>query len=850
MIQMIREKTFPFLIFTLLLGLLLGAPGGCAYTFSTTQFTGTGDMSSPGSWEQVTANPGWTARHSHSSVVMQDGTIILMGGNDGAGKNDVWRSTDNGATWTLVNANAGWSPRQEHSSVVMPDGTIVLLGGSTASGYVNDVWQSGDQGTTWIRVNASTGWTPRDSLAIVVLPDSSIIVSGGTLAGGYSQFNDVWRSTDKGVTWTEMTPHAQWSPRYGHRTVVMPDGSIVLTGGYTFGTGRFMNDVWRSSDKGATWTLVNANTGWKGRILHTCVVMPDGSLVLIGGAEPNNVYLNDTWRSTDNGATWTLVNANAGWEARFTQTTVILPDGSIVLMGGWDGREKDDVWRFIPAGLTPKSHAGSPDHTAPTADTTAPAAAFTPGGDADFSSPWRLLNANPGWTPRAWHSTVVIPDGSIVLMGGMDRSFNRKTDTWRSTDNGTSWTLMSANGGWSARYGQSCVVMPDGSILLMGGYEYSTLKNDIWRSADKGATWSLVNPNAAWSARYEHTSVVMPDGSIVLMGGMDFNTPKNDVWKSTDNGATWTLVNPHAGWSARHSASSVVMADGSIVLMGGYEHSGGNGVKGDTWRSTDNGASWTQADAGAWDGRYDFSTVVMPDNSILLMGGVNYSILRTNDIWRSMDNGTTWTLVNPHAGWPARYGQSSVVTADGSIIVMGGTAYGNDGGDMNDIWRLGPAISMSTNRTGGVFVTKTIRPVSLKQGTDAIITIMVLNLGTTPIHDVEILDSDLPEFPVVEGITHDTVPSVESNGTLILTYSVHAAKPGSFRLHKTKVMYADQNGNYQIAYSDAAKVEVLAPLIPPTPENEADSFIGEIIAWYNGLDQYIESKIGKGSGSV
>ena len=277
-----REKTVTFPVLALLLGLLLVAHGGCAYKISATQFAGTTDVSSPGSWEQITADAGWTARHSHTSVAMPDGTIVLMGGNDGSGKNDVRRSTDNGATWTLVNARAGWSPRQEHSSVVMPDGTIVLLGGSTAGGYVNDVWQSGDQGETWIRVNASTGWTPRDSLAIAVLPDSSIIVSGGTLAGGYSQFNDVWRSTDKGVTWTEMTPHAQWSPRYGHRTVVMPDGSIVLTGGYTFGTGMFMNDVWRSSDMGATWTLVNANAGWRGRILHTSVVMPDGSIVLMG----------------------------------------------------------------------------------------------------------------------------------------------------------------------------------------------------------------------------------------------------------------------------------------------------------------------------------------------------------------------------------------------------------------------------------------------------------------------------------------------------------------------------------------------------------------------------------------
>ena len=63
-----------------------------------------------------------------------------------------------------------------------------------------------------------------------------------------------------------------------------------------------------------------------------------------------------------------------------------------------------------------------------------------------------------------------------------------------------------------------------------------------------------MNASAGWSARYGHSSVVMPDGSIVLMGGYDNGSYKNDVWRSTDNGATWTQVNASAGWSARYES--------------------------------------------------------------------------------------------------------------------------------------------------------------------------------------------------------------------------------------------------------------------------------------------------------
>ena len=168
--------------------------------------------------------------------------------------------------------------------------------------------------------------------------------------------NDVWRSTDNGVTWTLVNASAGWSARQGHSSVVMPDGSIVLMGGGD-SIGNFKNDTWRSTDYGATWTLVNASAGWTARVEFTSVAMPDGSIVLMGGYDGS--FNNDTWRSTDYGATWTQVNVRTGWTARVAHRSVAMPDGSIVLMGGFDSTNKNDVWRFMPAG----SSAQNPSHT-------------------------------------------------------------------------------------------------------------------------------------------------------------------------------------------------------------------------------------------------------------------------------------------------------------------------------------------------------------------------------------------------------------------------------------------------------------------------------------------------------
>jgi hypothetical protein len=140
----------------------------------------------------------------------------------------------------------------------------------------------------------------------------------------------------------------------------MPDGSIVVMGGATNGSSGYKNDVWRSMDNGVTWAQVNASAGWSARNDHSSVMMPDGSIVLIGGDATDSSYKNDVWRSTDNGVTWAQVNASAGWSGRRYLSCVAMPDGSIVLTGGQanDGF-KNDVWHFVPIGLSVQN----PSHT-------------------------------------------------------------------------------------------------------------------------------------------------------------------------------------------------------------------------------------------------------------------------------------------------------------------------------------------------------------------------------------------------------------------------------------------------------------------------------------------------------
>jgi PKD repeat protein len=317
-------------------------PTGWAWYFGDEDWTAK-------TWSEVNPDAPWAARHDHTSVVLPNGSIVIMGGNDGSYRNDVWRSEDQGASWTEMTASAGWSARDRYTSVVLPDGSIVLMGGIDGSRR-NDVWRSEDQGATWTEMTASAEWSARAMHISVVLPDGSIVLMGGDDG---SPRNDVWRSEDQGASWTEMTSSASWSARLPS-SAVLPDGSIILMGGFD---GSDRNDVWRSNDQGANWTEITASAEWSARYEHTSEVLPDGSIILMGGFD--GTRKNDVWRSNDQGETWVELTGSANWSERYSQSSVVMPDGSIVLMGGYSGTRKNDVWRMETA----SSSEQNPEHT-------------------------------------------------------------------------------------------------------------------------------------------------------------------------------------------------------------------------------------------------------------------------------------------------------------------------------------------------------------------------------------------------------------------------------------------------------------------------------------------------------
>ena len=132
----------------------------------------------------------------------------------------------------------------------------------------------------WVQQTAAAGWAARHNHAAAALPDGSIVVMGG-LAGSSGDRNDVWRSTDQGVTWVQQTAAAGWTARAAHAAVALPDGSIVVMGG---ANGGVFHSVWQLLCGSGTYSA-------DGVAQYTCTACTAGTYRAAAGATASAVCL-------------------------------------------------------------------------------------------------------------------------------------------------------------------------------------------------------------------------------------------------------------------------------------------------------------------------------------------------------------------------------------------------------------------------------------------------------------------------------------------------------------------------------------------------------------------------------
>jgi hypothetical protein len=368
------------------------------------------------------------------------------------------------------------------------------------------------RGYGWSETNPDAPWAARAGLQVAGLGDRIFLMGGRTpldpqvvpIPGASTLWNDVWRTDDQGASWAEVGD-APWAAR-AYFQAVTRGGAMFVLGGQDFRvidnpacqafppgacppqippqvpSSTFFNDVWRSRD-GASWTRMTADAGWEGRAGLSANVL-GGQLYVFGGSRnddsaivgpggPARIYYNDVWRSRD-GRSWEQVTEHAPWAPRAGAATVV-KNGWLYLLGGEDG--------FV---CNPAVNPRCPPY-------------FNDVWRTRDGEHWEQVTASAGWSPRPGHQCAVVLE-QIVCFGGFGLPVN-PNDVSASRD-GRNWTTL-AGPPWNAfdptqvKYDFDVLAVsgtrgaPGPAILTFGGdretfdfgdpLNYTRVDDDVWR---------------------------------------------------------------------------------------------------------------------------------------------------------------------------------------------------------------------------------------------------------------------------------------------------------------------------------------------------------------------------------
>lgn len=229
----------------------------------------------------------------------------------------IYRSTDRGATWAFsetpfkVGGNEEGRGTGERLAVDPVNGANILVGSSTAG-----IWRSTDYGVTWSQLSGFPSALTHLNFLLYAPANHANPGPNRRVYAGVRTLNgqSLWFSDNNGTTWAEVPNH----PGKTSGSEMMPlqgsfgaDGVFYTTWGNETGPGTMgsRNGVWKLSANAANWTKIQPPTGsgWSGPGNFGGISADPRTAGHVVVSTLHRWGSEEIYRSTDGGATWTGV---------------------------------------------------------------------------------------------------------------------------------------------------------------------------------------------------------------------------------------------------------------------------------------------------------------------------------------------------------------------------------------------------------------------------------------------------------------------------------------------------------------------------------------------------------------
>ncbi|KAF0125659.1 MAG: fibronectin type III domain-containing protein [Elusimicrobia bacterium] len=280
-------------------------------------------------------------RANHTATLLPNGQVLAAGGITPGGTAVASAEIYYPDTRTWVPTGSMSSVRQLHTATLMPDGNVLVTGGASISTY---------SATAEIYITSAAHWaaggtlvTGRSQHTATLLKSGLVLIAGGINGSGAIAAAELYNYLTR-TSLATATP--MFSPRYNHTANLLRDGRVLIAGGSDGIQSSRRTELYTAAGTWVETALLNLN-----RASHRTVLLPNGKVMLTGG-EISGVVQSMPESFDPDLPSW---SGQGSAEPRSRHTSVLTRDNRIINIGGWNGGQYLDTTEYTDFNFWPDS---------------------------------------------------------------------------------------------------------------------------------------------------------------------------------------------------------------------------------------------------------------------------------------------------------------------------------------------------------------------------------------------------------------------------------------------------------------------------------------------------------------